>query len=243
MSIQSNKPVPIVILGGGYAFHEIFELIEDINADGAKYGVVAVLDDNPELKTQDYNGVPFKGPLEEWINFPDDVKFILAIGSYNTRMTRWSIVQRLSIPNNRFETIIHPSAKVYRDATLSPGCIVHYGSLINSKAIVGPHVLVSAMSMIGVENLIGEGALIASGVVTTTTVNIGSYSFVGAGAVIGPSIEIGEGSMVSAGAVVLRNVPPGESVLGNPARSFQREDVSSDLHDLWQNTKILHAMP
>ncbi len=236
-----NKPIPIVILGGGYAYHEIFGLIQDINAIELKFKIIGVLDDNPQLHGRVYNGVPLLGPLNDWNSYPEEVKFILAIGSYNTRFNRWAIVKRLSIPLERFATLLHPTAKIYQDTNIGQGCIIHFGSLINSKTILEPHVLISAMSVIGVENLVGEGVLIASGVVTTTNVRIGSYSFLGAGATIGPDVELGAGSMASAGSVVLKNVLAGENTLGNPSRSFHREDVPSRLLNLWENCKTSYA--
>ena len=46
---------------------------------------------------------------------------------------------------------------------------------------------------------------------------------VGTGAVILPGVTIGVGAIVGAGAVVTRDVPDGATVVGNPARLFERE--------------------
>ena len=44
---------------------------------------------------------------------------------------------------------------------------------------------------------------------------------IGSGAIILSGISIGEGALVGAGAVVTRDVPPGEVVVGAPARSIR----------------------
>ncbi len=45
----------------------------------------------------------------------------------------------------------------------------------------------------------------------------------GSGAVILGGVRIGAGALVGAGAVVTRDVAPGETVVGNPARTLARE--------------------
>ncbi len=55
--------------------------------------------------------------------------------------------------------------------------------------------------------------------ITPTLVRKGAS--IGAGAIIVCGVTIGEGAMVGAGAVVTRDVPPGETVVGNPARPIR----------------------
>jgi len=53
-------------------------------------------------------------------------------------------------------------------------------------------------------------------------VRIGNNVWVGGGAILLPGINIGESAIVGAGSVVTGNVPPGDVVIGNPARSLRR---------------------
>jgi serine acetyltransferase len=48
--------------------------------------------------------------------------------------------------------------------------------------------------------------------------DIGDRAVIGAGAILLSNIVVGAGATVGAGAVVTRDVPPGETVLGMPAR-------------------------
>ena len=43
-------------------------------------------------------------------------------------------------------------------------------------------------------------------------------AFLGAGAIVLPGVTVGRDAIVGAGAVVTRDVPPGETVVGVPAR-------------------------
>ncbi len=51
---------------------------------------------------------------------------------------------------------------------------------------------------------------------------VGRGATLGSGAVIVGGVRIGERAVVGAGAVVTRDVPPGETVVGNPARTPRR---------------------
>lgn len=50
-------------------------------------------------------------------------------------------------------------------------------------------------------------------------VNIGTNVWLGGGSIILGGITIGDDAVIGAGAVVTKDVPPGETVIGNPARS------------------------
>lgn len=53
-------------------------------------------------------------------------------------------------------------------------------------------------------------------------VNIGERVWIGGGAIIMPGVTIGNGAIVGAGSIVTRDVPSGSTVIGNPARVFER---------------------
>lgn len=65
-----------------------------------------------------------------------------------------------------------------------------------------------------------EGALQAEGDWELVPTVVERGASLGSGAVVLAGIRIGEGALVGAGAVVTRDVPPGETVVGNPARAL-----------------------
>ncbi len=54
--------------------------------------------------------------------------------------------------------------------------------------------------------------------------HIGAGASVGANVTFLPGVVVGEGALVGAGSVVTKDVPPGDVVVGNPARTVGRRD-------------------
>ena len=227
----------LVIIGGSNAFWEINELIKNINSVKKTYKIVGVLDDNKDLWGKQFEDLKVDGPIEKVENYNNDVKFVLAIGSFRTRIIRSEIIKKLNLSEERYVTLIHPTAKVFSTSTVKNGCIIHYGSVIFNHTKIESFSVISANCVIGVGNLIGKGALLGSTITTTTGVKIGSYSFVGSSTSIGEGIEISPGAQVGMGSLVLKNIKPGCFVLGNPLRVLDKIEVPNTIIEDWEKIK------
>jgi acetyltransferase-like isoleucine patch superfamily enzyme len=223
----------LVIIGGSLAFWEISELIHDINQVKPLYQVVGILDDNPALIGKQYNDLIVDGPVEKAKQFGEDVKFVFAIGSYTTRIIRASILERLNIPDERFETLVHPTVKIFSTAKIMHGCIIHYGTVIFNHTIIESFSVIAANCVIAVNNYIGRGALFGSNITTTTGVKIGSFSFIGSSTSIGENIEVEPGAQIGMGSLILKNISAGAFVLGNPPRMLDKIDVPQHILENW----------
>ena len=227
----------LVVIGGSNAFWEIYELIKDINYAQKRYEIVGILDDNLSLQGKRYNNIVVEGPIEKAKDFKDDIKFIFAIGTYKTRLIRAQILDRLKIPDDRFETLIHPSAKVFSTSLLKQGCIVHYGTVIFNHTIIDPFAVISANCVIAGENYFGKGVLLGSNVVTTKNVKIGSFSHIGSSTSIRENIEIEPGVQVGMGSLVLKNIKAGFFAFGNPLRMYEQLEVPQNIIKEWNINK------
>jgi sugar O-acyltransferase (sialic acid O-acetyltransferase NeuD family) len=217
-----------LILFGATAFPEIKQVISDINASRDTFSIRGILDDNEKLFKTEVGGVPVLGKLEEAHHF-SDCSFVMAIGSYRSRLVRAQILQRLSLPPERFPSLIHPLAKIYETARIGYGCIVYPGVVIFAKSTIGNFVIILPNTVVGVENTVEEGALITSLVSTTSGVRIGAYAHLGTACCVAEGIHIGRGAQVGMGSVVLRDVPDGGFCLGNPARIIQQDTLPPEL--------------
>jgi bifunctional UDP-N-acetylglucosamine pyrophosphorylase/glucosamine-1-phosphate N-acetyltransferase len=81
---------------------------------------------------------------------------------------------------------------------------------------------------------VGENANIGAGTITCNydgerkhPTTIGRDAFVGSNSSLVAPVTVGDGALTGAGAVVIRDVPPGDRVVGNPARSIAKENSAS----------------
>lgn len=228
---------PLVVLGASNAFQEIQELVRDINASRERYEIIGILDDDPELRGRDIGGVSVSGPLEQARGLGGDVRFVFGIGSYRTRILRRGILARVDLPDDRFETLVHPTAKIFSTASLGHGCIIHFGTVVFSGTKVDSFAIISAVSVIATNNLVGRGALIGSGVIMADQAAIGCFAHVGQGTLVGEGCEVGPGAQIGIGSVVLQNVKAGAFGIGSPLRFLDRTDVPVEMRDEWEVSK------
>lgn len=227
----------LVVIGAGDGFWEINELVKDINAVKKKYDIIAILDDDQNKHGLSFEGVIIQGPISLSNSYPTEVKFVFAIGSYKNVLLRYWIINNLGIETDRFETLIHPTAKVFSDCIVGKGCIIHYGSVVYSKTIISSFSVISANCVIGVKNILGTGALLGSNITTTTGVKIGSYSFIGSSVTIGENLEVNPGAIVGLGTTLLQTVKSGLKVIGNPLKTFSKQEVPEEIINEWSILK------
>ena len=235
---QKGENVKKLVVLGATAYSEVAGIIYDINRKEEKYKVIAILDDNVELHGTKFEGVEVGGNLELVHDFPEDISFVLAIGYYPTRITKYHILKRLGLPDNRFETLIHPDAKIYPTASIGAGCIIHKGTIVYNDCIISPYVLIIANTIIGNRNLVGKGAIVASLVSTTGRVKIGNFSYIGTGSLIAENIEIGPGAMIGMGSLILKDVKSGYFTLGYPPKGqIPDVNVPQEIINEWEKSK------
>ncbi len=73
---------------------------------------------------------------------------------------------------------------------------------------------------------VGPGALIMAGSAVAGNVSVGEDAELAPGAIVRNNCKIGHGARVGMGAVVVKDVPPNLTVIGVPARAFEKKDVT-----------------
>ncbi len=231
-----DKLQPLVFLGAS-PFLEVAEIVKDINAIKPRYKIVGILDDDPCTHNKLYDGTPVLGSIETYRKHPD-VKFVMAIGSYKTRVARFDILKKLNLPSERYETLIHPSAKIYTNARIGTGCIINRGVIVFNDAVVENFAVILANSIIGIRTRICEGAMITTLVCVTADAVIGHYSHIGAFSAIGEKVKIGPCAQIGMGSVIFQDVPPGVFCMGNISKYVYlgKIKVPDALLDEWENS-------
>jgi len=136
----------------------------------------------------------------------------------------YSIVRDSSIGSG---TTVGPFAYLRMGASVGKNCkIGNYVEL--KKTTLGDGAKAQHLSYLG-DAEIGDEANIGAGTITCNwdgknknKTTIGKRAFIGSNSSLVAPVTVGDGALTGAGAVVIRDVPPGERVVGNPAKPIRK---------------------
>lgn len=145
--------------------------------------------------------------------------FILAVpgNSYNY-LERKRIINSLNIPDNRFATIIHPSAVIGVEVDIGNNSLIMANVVLTANVKCGSSVIILPNTVISHDSVIGDYSFIGSNVSVSGYVVVGENCFIGTGSRFIQKIKIGNRSMIGLGSTVIRDVDADSVAYGNPAR-------------------------
>jgi sugar O-acyltransferase (sialic acid O-acetyltransferase NeuD family) len=151
--------------------------------------------------------------------------FNIAIGSSQSRK---DVSDRLIAMNCAPISIFGSSARMYDANSLGVGATICDNVIITSNAKIGDFFQANIYSYVAHDCVIGDFVTFAPRVSCNGNVHIEDFAYIGTGAVIkqgttSKPIVIGRGATVGMGAVVTKNVAPYTTVVGNPAKLFERK--------------------
>lgn len=140
----------------------------------------------------------------------------LAVGDSAIRRR---IAERLAreVPSLAFPPIVHPLARLAKNAVIDPGAFIAMGAAVCADARVGRHAILNTNASIDHDCVLGDFAFAGPNAALGGTVIVGEGALIGLGAAILPNLTIGPGATIGAGAVVVRDVPADTTVIGVPA--------------------------
>ncbi len=201
---------PFVILGFGGNSLDVLEALQLLDLP-----CLGFLDD--AHGGESFAGVRVLGPLESAREYPE-ARFVNCIGSTRTYALRPQILERTGLALDRFASVIHPTASVSASAEIGPGTVILQHVTLASRCRLGCHVTVLPQSVVSHDTVVEDYSILAGGVILSGEVHIGRCCYLGANAAVRSRVRVGEGSLVGMGSNVLGHVPPGQVVVGNPAR-------------------------
>jgi sugar O-acyltransferase (sialic acid O-acetyltransferase NeuD family) len=209
------------IYGCGGLGREILELARDINENDQKWDEAFFIDD--VKRAAEIDGANVRS-FEELLDLAakEEIVIVIAIGEPAIR-----VALREKIANAGFsfsQPLIHPSAKVARDAKVEAGAIICYGSFVSSAAIVKSSALIQPSVCVGHDVTIGENCVISSFSALAGACSIGDNCYVGMNAAIREKTSIGAWSIVGMGSIVHSDLPEGVIAVGSPARVVKNNE-------------------
>lgn len=192
--------------------------LEAIDCLGGAFELVAFIDDTPGKQGVGPLAVPVVGreALAKW----PQARILAVPGSATSYLTRRAAIASLQVPDDRFATVVHPTARVSPLARIGRNVLIMAGAVVTSNAVIGDHVCVLPNTVIHHDVTIGDWTLIGSNVTIAGGTAIGENCYVGSASSIMNGLHIGDRSLVGLGSNVIRSCPADSRLAGNPARAL-----------------------
>ena len=192
--------------------------LEAMDCLGDAFALLAFVDDTPAKQGPGPLSVPVlaRDALARW----PEAKVLAVPGSATSYLARRAAIASLQVPDERFATVVHPTARVSPLATIGRNVLVMAGAVITSNAVIGDHVCVLPNTVIHHDVTVGDWTLIGSNVTIAGGTTIGENCYVGSASSIMNGLRVGDRSLIGLGSNVIRSCPADSRLAGNPARSL-----------------------
>ncbi|MFF9813120.1 acetyltransferase [Streptomyces sp. NPDC014006] len=216
----------LLIIGAGGFARETAQAVRD----AGEVTLLGHLDDNRALHGTDVDGLPVLGGTDLVHDLPD-ADVVICVGNPRDYGARARLVRRLDLPEDRYATVVHPTAAVSATSRVGPGSVLLAHCALTAAVRVGAHVAVMPHTVLTHDDVVEDFATVASGVCLGGGVRLATGSYVGSGALVREGTTVGAWSQIGMGSTVLGDVPPGEVWVGSPARRL-REAAAPALDEL-----------
>jgi len=211
------SPRELLIVGSGGFAREAAEAVRALNAERPTWLPRGFLDDDPDRHGETIGGLPVLGPIE-LVHQRPEAAVAIATGRPDNYVSRRLIADRLGLDDERYATIVHPTASVGTTCRIGAGSILLAHADLTADVVVGRHVAVMPQVVIPHDTRVGDFATLTSGVRVGGGCLISEGAYVGSGACLLQGIEVGPWAMVGMGSVATRDVPAARLWRGAPAR-------------------------
>ncbi|MFJ3670761.1 acetyltransferase [Streptomyces sp. NPDC090106] len=206
----------LVVVGAGGFARETAQAVRDSGA----FELLGHLDDNPGLHGTDVDGVPVLGGTDLVHELPG-AQVVVCVGNPRDYAARARLVRRFGLPEERYATVVHPTAVVSATSRIGAGSVLLAHCVLTAAVRVGAHVAVMPHVVLTHDDVIEDFATLTSGVRLGGGVRLERGAYIGSGALVREGTTVGAWSQIGMGSSVLADVPPGEVWVGSPARRLR----------------------
>lgn len=208
---MSSAKTDLVILGAGDLAEDLTDLIEQINAESARYNFLGCLD-NPSS--------PAAAQRSDILGGDDllaelDARYVIAIASPTVRRR---LDDHASTMGRAPATLVHPNARVSSDARLGPGTVILAGVHLGRGVITGRHTQINVAATIGHRCVLGDYVTLNPQAGLGANCRLGDGVTVGIGSVAMQGTTVGANSTIAAASGATRDIPADATAIGVPAR-------------------------
>ncbi len=207
----------IIIYGSGGLAKEIVELIEDINEVEPVWNIKGYIDDIKGENGEVINSYKILGTKEILKDLDSSTYIVLALSNPSAKEKIYQDIKKFGL---KFATLIHPTAKIAKNAIIGHGSIISIGCIVSVNVVIGKHVFLNMRTVVGHDTVIKDysSCLVSSIIAGNVVINEGAL--LGSNCVIMEKKTIGKNAKISMGAVVDFNVRDNAVVMSRPSKSM-----------------------
>jgi len=199
-------------------------VVEAVNKLCSSWNFIGFIDDNADKHGKEFGNYRVIGGRDKIADYPQ-AKVLAVPGRPDNYYKRDEIITSLNLPEERFATLIHPSAEIGIGTKIGYNTVIMAGVVITSNVTIGNNCVILPNTVISHDTKIGDYCMIGSNVSVSGGVTIEEKCYIGTGTKIIQEVTIGSKSLVGIGSVVIKNVESGSVVAGNPAKLIKRQTL------------------
>ncbi len=221
--LNINKMQDLIILGAGGTAFDLIDIAIAMNKIEKQWNILGLLDDNVELIGKNVYNFPVLGTISQSGEY-NEAYFASSIGdAYRTKL-RMIVRKKVPFGNERFASLIHPTAIISESAIIEPGAVIYGNVTLSGMVHVGHDVFLCGNTFLGHECVIGNHSLLSVGNYLASDVHVGDCCYLGVGVMVRHQITIGENCLIGLGAKVVKSIPPNSKVI-NRLESINTDNI------------------
>lgn len=208
----------LIIYGAGGLASETTELIEDINMIKPTWRIKGFIDDIKGNNGETLGGYPILGTREILKSVGHPVWLVLAMSNPSAKEEVFGALREHDL---EFATLIHPSARIARSATVGEGTIIGAGCIVSTNAAIGKHVFLNMQTVVGHDAIIKDFSSCLVNTIISGNAVVNESVFLGSSSIVMEKKVIGKNAKVSMGSIVSFDVEDGAVVMTRPSKSMK----------------------
>ncbi len=208
----------IVIYGSGGMAREIGELIQDINDFEPTWHLIGYIDDFKGANGEIINGHKILGTNAILRDLDQSTFVVLATAEPWGKEKMFYALKKY---NFNFATLIHPSARIAKNAVIGEGSIIGIDCIVSVNVVIGKHAFLNMRTVVGHDTVIQDYSSCLVNSIIAGNVLIKEGALLGSNCVIMEKKVIGKKAKVSMGSVVNFDVEDGAVVMCRPSKSMK----------------------
>ena len=206
----------LVIIGAGGMGRSVYWIATGSIGYGTEFQIKGFIDDDLHQLDNFEGYPPMLGTIDDYAIKENDV-FVCSLGNTKTKMM---ICEKLKAKGAKFQTLIHNTAIVRKNAKIGDGCIIADFASVGADCTIGENTLVQTFSIAAHDCVIGNYVRIDTHATCVGGVIVHDTATIHTSAVVSHKVVVGEGATVAACSFVIKKVKPNTIVFGNPAKTL-----------------------